>query len=28
MKPEAEFATTAATFTVREFCNVHGLWKA
>jgi superoxide reductase len=27
MKPEAEFMTKATTFTVREWCNVHGLWK-
>jgi superoxide reductase len=28
MKPEAEFPCKAATFTVREWCNKHGLWKA
>jgi superoxide reductase len=28
MKPEAEFPCNAASFTVREWCNVHGLWKA
>lgn len=27
-KPEAEFTVTAETFTVREYCNLHGLWKA
>jgi superoxide reductase len=28
MKPEASFTCKAATFTVREYCNIHGLWKA
>jgi len=27
-KPEAEFQVTAAKIEAREFCNVHGLWKA
>jgi len=26
--PEARFCLTAATVTAREFCNLHGLWKA
>lgn len=26
--PEATFNVTAATITVREYCNLHGLWKA
>jgi len=26
--PEAEFKTTAEQVTVREYCNLHGLWKA
>jgi superoxide reductase len=26
--PEATFNVTAATLTVREYCNLHGLWKA
>lgn len=26
-KPEAVFKTGAASFTVREYCNIHGLWK-
>ena len=26
--PEAEFKTTAAQVTAREYCNLHGLWKA
>ena len=26
--PEAVFAVTAATVSAREFCNLHGLWKA
>ncbi|MDD2716953.1 MAG: desulfoferrodoxin [Candidatus Wallbacteria bacterium] len=26
-KPEAVFCTEAKTATVREFCNVHGLWR-
>ncbi|NIP40037.1 MAG: desulfoferrodoxin [Candidatus Aenigmarchaeota archaeon] len=26
--PEAEFEVTAAKIEAREFCNVHGLWKA
>ena len=25
--PEAEFRVKADKFTVREYCNVHGLWK-
>ena len=25
--PEAEFKLTAKKLTVREYCNVHGLWK-
>jgi superoxide reductase len=25
--PEALFAVTAANITVREYCNLHGLWK-
>jgi len=24
----AEFRCTPTTFTVREYCNLHGLWKA
>jgi superoxide reductase len=28
MKPEAEFPCKADVFTVRELCNIHGLWKA
>ena len=27
-KPEAEFCVVAAQVTVREYCTVHGLWKA
>ena len=27
-KPEAVFKTDAATVTAREYCNLHGLWKA
>jgi len=26
--PEAEFVTDAAAVTAREYCNIHGLWKA
>jgi len=26
--PEAEFRVQAATVTAREYCNLHGLWKA
>lgn len=26
--PEARFSVQAATVTVREYCNLHGLWKA
>ena len=26
--PEAEFKTTADQVTAREYCNLHGLWKA
>ena len=26
--PEAEFETDAEKVTVREYCNLHGLWKA
>lgn len=26
--PEAEFKTDAAQVTAREYCNLHGLWKA
>jgi superoxide reductase len=26
--PEAEFKTAAAQVTAREYCNLHGLWKA
>ena len=28
MAPEAKFKFTGASFTVREYCNLHGLWKA
>uniref|UniRef100_A0A7C4AHT0 Desulfoferrodoxin n=1 Tax=Fundidesulfovibrio putealis TaxID=270496 RepID=A0A7C4AHT0_9BACT len=28
MKPEAEFCVTAAKVAAREYCNLHGLWKA
>ena len=27
-KPEATFAVDASSVTAREFCNLHGLWKA
>lgn len=27
-KPVAEFKTTAEKVTVREYCNLHGLWKS
>jgi superoxide reductase len=27
-KPEAFFPVTAAAVTVREYCSLHGLWKA
>lgn len=27
-KPEAEFETTAEKIEAREYCNIHGLWKA
>ncbi len=27
-KPEAIFAVSAASVSAREFCNLHGLWKA
>lgn len=27
-KPEATFEVTAAKVTAREYCNLHGLWKA
>ncbi|MFA5333684.1 MAG: desulfoferrodoxin [Candidatus Nanoarchaeia archaeon] len=27
-KPEAEFFITASNIIVREYCNVHGLWKS
>ncbi|MEW6260847.1 MAG: desulfoferrodoxin [Thermodesulfobacteriota bacterium] len=27
-KPEAFFAVDAATVSAREYCNLHGLWKA
>jgi len=27
-KPEATFAITASKVTAREYCNLHGLWKA
>ena len=26
--PEATFSTDAANITAREYCNLHGLWKA
>ncbi|OIP97797.1 desulfoferrodoxin [Candidatus Wirthbacteria bacterium CG2_30_54_11] len=26
--PEASFVTTAQSFEVRAYCNLHGLWKA
>lgn len=28
MKPEATFKIDAAKVTAREYCNLHGLWKA
>lgn len=28
MAPEATFMLDAATITAREYCNIHGLWKA
>lgn len=28
MKPEAEFCVTADKVAAREYCNLHGLWKA
>ncbi len=28
MEPEAAFMLDAATVTAREYCNIHGLWKA
>ena len=27
-KPEAEFCVKAEKITAREYCNLHGLWKA
>lgn len=27
-KPEAEFCVKASRVTAREYCNLHGLWKA
>ena len=27
-KPEADFPTCGSNLKVREFCNLHGLWKA
>lgn len=27
-KPEKEFTIRAGTFTAREYCNLHGLWKS
>ncbi len=27
-KPEATFLVEAASVTAREYCNIHGLWKA
>lgn len=27
-KPEAEFCVNAKTIVAREYCNLHGLWKA
>lgn len=27
-QPEAEFCVQAENFVVREYCNIHGLWKA
>jgi superoxide reductase len=26
-KPEADFPTIVGPYTVREFCNIHGLWE-
>ena len=26
--PEATFCVTSSTVTAREYCNLHGLWKA
>ena len=26
--PEAEFCVQAGSVSAREFCNIHGLWKA
>ncbi|MBC2744501.1 MAG: desulfoferrodoxin, partial [Desulfosarcina sp.] len=26
--PEAEFKVDAASVSAREYCNLHGLWKA
>ncbi len=26
--PEAVFPVTSEGYTVREYCNIHGLWKA
>jgi superoxide reductase len=28
MKPEAEFCVKASKVVAREYCNLHGLWKA
>ena len=28
VEPKAEFCVNAQTVTVREYCNLHGLWKA
>jgi superoxide reductase len=27
-EPKAEFCTQGGNFTVRVYCNLHGLWKA
>ena len=27
-EPKAEFCTAGGSFTVRAYCNLHGLWKA
>ncbi len=27
-KPEAEFEVQAENITIREYCNIHGLWKS
>jgi len=27
-KPEAEFCIKAESITAREYCNIHGLWRA